>query len=222
MLVDHTQIFEDVVWLLNYDASHPIGIVRYKSSDMILRILHYALYISFSHTCSRASDHTYLRDNVNDPPKNGAIKTICNIVMNVVVSAAEAEIVYNYINDQADVPVLTFLIDLGHPQPTHQTPNLQHHCRGLLQRHPQAKNIKIHRHALLPAPGSRGPRKVQRLLDPKKIQPWQLPHQAPFLVPPPPNSVQFSSHRPVSQQSPTVSSARVYQVPCKCACMNTQ
>ena len=28
--------YEYVVWLLNYSASHPMAIIRYKASDMIL------------------------------------------------------------------------------------------------------------------------------------------------------------------------------------------
>ena len=47
----------------------------------------------------------------------------------------------------------------GSPKNSHQYPNLQHHCGGIIQRHSQAENIKIHRHTLLLAPvtGDSGP-----------------------------------------------------------------
>ena len=51
--------YEDVVWLLNYAAYHPMSIIRYKASDMVLQIHAYALYLSVSRGHSRVGGHHF-------------------------------------------------------------------------------------------------------------------------------------------------------------------
>ena len=48
---------------------------------------------------------------------NGPIHSNSRIMLNVIGSAAEAEIRAAYINGQEAVPIRTLLLELGHPQP---------------------------------------------------------------------------------------------------------
>ena len=84
---------------------------------MIFRIHDDASYLSVSRAHSRSGGHHYLSDNSDDPPKNGAINTICNIIGNAMGSVAEAKIGSTYINAQDVVNLQTCCIDMGHPQP---------------------------------------------------------------------------------------------------------
>ena len=111
------QTHEDVVWILNYLASHTIAIVCYKSSYMILRIHADVSYLSIKLFPIQDGGNHCLSDNSDSPPKNGSMNTIRKFMGNVMGSAAEGEIVFIYINDQYYVPVWTCLIKMGHPQP---------------------------------------------------------------------------------------------------------
>ena len=93
-----------------------MAIIRYKESDTICLIHAYASYLSVSCSCSQSGGHHYFSDNSDDPPKNGAINTIRKIMVNVMGSAAEAKIGSTYITSQDDVPLLTYLIKMRHPQ----------------------------------------------------------------------------------------------------------
>ena len=84
---------------------------------MIFRIHDDASYLSVSRARSWSGEHHYLSDNSDDPPKNGAINTICNIIGNVMGSVAEAEIGSTYINAQDVVNLQTCHMDMWHPQP---------------------------------------------------------------------------------------------------------
>ena len=52
--------YEDEVWLLNYAASHPMAIIRYKASDMILLIDAGASYLSVICVRIQAGGNTIL------------------------------------------------------------------------------------------------------------------------------------------------------------------
>jgi len=51
------------------------------------------------------------------PPDNGPIHVLCQIMRQVVSSAAEAELGALFLNAQALCPIQTALHELGHPQP---------------------------------------------------------------------------------------------------------
>ena len=51
------------------------------------------------------------------PPNNGAIHTTCNILKNVMASAAEAETAALFHNTQHGAMIRTILEEMGHPQP---------------------------------------------------------------------------------------------------------
>ena len=53
-----------------------------------------------------------------DPPFNGPIHVVIQIIKNVMASAAEAKTGAAFINGQEGCSLRTTLIELGHPQPT--------------------------------------------------------------------------------------------------------
>jgi hypothetical protein len=114
-----------VVKLLNYVATHPDATIRYRRSDMVLYLHSDASYLSVSKARSRAGGHFFLIDMPPDPTKpplkpptnNGPLHTTCQIMRNVLASAAEAEIGALFLNGQEALPIRVTLAELGHPQP---------------------------------------------------------------------------------------------------------
>ena len=120
-----TTTMGDIIWLLNYAATHPDATIHYHYSDMILYVASDASYLCKERTCSRAGGHFFLADRLveNDekPPtllkNNDAIHTLCQIIKTVISPEAEAEIGATFINSKENLPILTNLKELGHPQP---------------------------------------------------------------------------------------------------------
>ena len=108
---------EATVKLLNYAATHPDAVIRYKASKMIYRIHTDASYLSCPKARSRAGGYHYLSDDSDDPPLNAPILADVHILRNVMGSAAEAEVGGAYHNAQIGCPIRQTLIELGHPQP---------------------------------------------------------------------------------------------------------
>jgi hypothetical protein len=55
---------EAIVQLLNYSATHPVSTIRFRSSDMILRIHSNASYLTEAKARSRLGGHFYLVTNL--------------------------------------------------------------------------------------------------------------------------------------------------------------
>jgi hypothetical protein len=114
-----------VVQLLDYAATHPDATIRYHASDMVLYDHSDASYLSEPKARSRVGGHLFLSQRPTDPTKapinqprqNGPIHTVCQILRNVMASAAEAEVGALFVNAQDAVPIRNTLIELGHPQP---------------------------------------------------------------------------------------------------------
>jgi hypothetical protein len=114
-----------VIQLLNYAATHPDATIRYHASDMVLYDHSDASYLSEPQARSRAGGHFFLSQHPEDPTKaplhqprlNGPVHTVCQILRNVMASAAEAEVGAIFINAQDAIPIRNTLIELGHPQP---------------------------------------------------------------------------------------------------------
>ena len=117
-----------IVHLLNYCATHPDAQVRYHKSDMILWVESDASYLSVSKARSRAGGYFFLSSRPIDPtkapgpndpapPANGAIAVLCQIMREVVSSAAEAELAALFHNGKDACPMRITLEELGHPQP---------------------------------------------------------------------------------------------------------
>ena len=92
---------------------------------MILHIQNNASCLSEPHARSRAGGNYFLGDicpDMSKPPTtrprlNGTIHSISCIMSNVMGSSAKSEIGATYINIQEAVPIRTFLLELGQPQP---------------------------------------------------------------------------------------------------------
>ena len=58
-----------------------------------------------------------MSNNDENPPNNGAVLNISQIIKNVMSSAAEAELGALFLNAKTAVPVRKTLDEMGHPQP---------------------------------------------------------------------------------------------------------
>jgi hypothetical protein len=119
---------EALTQLLNYCATHPDATVRYVASDMVLHIESDASYLTATKARSRAAGYHYLSSrpanpdltpdpSAPSPPSNGAIDVMCQILREVVSSAAEAELAALFHNGKTACPLRICLTELGHPQP---------------------------------------------------------------------------------------------------------
>jgi hypothetical protein len=104
--------------LLDYLATHPDAKIRFQASYMILHIHSDASYLSVSNERSRLGGLFYL---VYNPPNqdnlNGSILDVASVIKNVVASAAESEVGACFQNAQAEAPLRTTLLELGHNKP---------------------------------------------------------------------------------------------------------
>jgi hypothetical protein len=66
---------------------------------------------------SRAGGHYFMSENSTNPPNNGAVLNVAQIIKAVMSSAAEAELGALFINAKTAVPMRKALEELGHPQP---------------------------------------------------------------------------------------------------------
>jgi hypothetical protein len=120
-----------IVHLLDYAATHPDAILRYKRSDMALHVHSNALYLSEPEVRSRAGGHHFLSSRPTNPTtkapsrqptNNASIHAECSVLRNAMASAAEAEIGALYINNQTAEVFRTTLIKMGHSIPIQQRP----------------------------------------------------------------------------------------------------
>ena len=103
--------------LLDYAASNPDAVVTYRKSDMVLALHSDASYLSETKARSRAGGHFFCSEDKEDPPNNGAVLAVSQIIKAVMSSAAEAELGALYINAREAVPMRHLLEELGHKQP---------------------------------------------------------------------------------------------------------
>jgi hypothetical protein len=110
---------EAIVHLLNYCATHPIATIRYRASDMILRIHSDASYLSEAKARSRLGGHFYLGDKSSNKPdrNNGAILTTSTIMRNVMPSAAEAKCGALFNNTKDGVALRNTLVEIRNLPP---------------------------------------------------------------------------------------------------------
>jgi hypothetical protein len=133
---------EKAHYFLDYAASHPDTVLTYKASDMVLSVHSDASYLSAPRARSRTGGHFYMSDDSAEPPNNGAVLSIAQILKNVMSSAADAEIGALFVNSRLAIPARTMLIEMGHPQPPTpmQTDNTT--ALGFVTKHLQPKQTK--------------------------------------------------------------------------------
>jgi hypothetical protein len=109
---------QDIDQLLDYCATHPIAILRFHGSDMLLKIHSDAGYLNESKARSRAGGHFSLGNNPeNTPLDNGPILTPTGILKHVASAASEAEYGGLFVNGKEGTIIRRTLHDMGHPQP---------------------------------------------------------------------------------------------------------
>jgi len=116
---------EALTQLLNYCATHPHAVIRYQASDMVLWTHSDASYLTAPKGRSRAAGYCFLSERPSKPPTatdepppdNGPVHVLCQIMKQVVASAAEAELGALFLNAQTICPFRIALEELGHPQP---------------------------------------------------------------------------------------------------------
>ena len=124
-----TTTIGDIVWLLNYAATHLDATLHYHASYMILHVSSHASYICEERARSRAGGHFLLAgrllNNGNKPhtlpTNNGTIHTLCQLIKTVMSSLAESEIGATFLHAKDALPIRTTLKEIGHPQPPNPT-----------------------------------------------------------------------------------------------------
>ncbi|GFH47516.1 hypothetical protein CTEN210_03991 [Chaetoceros tenuissimus] len=133
--------------LLDYVATYPDAVIRFKRSDMILYIHSDAAYLVLPKARSRIAGYYFLSNNVRDgedPPLNGAVLVECKKLDPVASSSAESETGGLYNNAQNGVPMRNDLEFLDHPQPDDGTPLVTDNAssHGLLTKLMKPKRAK--------------------------------------------------------------------------------
>ena len=106
--------------LMDYAATYPNTVVRYKPSDMVLNVDSDAAYLVAPKARSRIAGYYYLSSaptTTTPAHLNGAILVECKTLRHVVASAAEAETAGVFHNAHTAIPLRTILTALHHPQP---------------------------------------------------------------------------------------------------------
>ena len=111
--------------LLDYLATHPLSVIRYYASDMILCLVSDAAYLVLPNARSRcATLYTLTNKSTasSTPDPNGPLHVLCKTIKGVTASASEAETGGIFLGTQEACALIQTLIELGHPQPISGTP----------------------------------------------------------------------------------------------------
>ena len=102
--------------LLQYAATYPNSVIRFKASDMILHVDSDAAYLVLPNARSRIAGYYYFSD-IGATYHNAPFLILCKTLKHVVTSAAEAETGGLFLNAQEIISLRYILTALGHPQP---------------------------------------------------------------------------------------------------------
>ena len=103
--------------LLYYATTHPNAIITYRASAMVLTGHSDASYLSEAKSRIRAGGHFFITDEYVEPPNNGAVTTISQIIKTLMSSASEVELCALFINCREAVPARIMLEEMGHKHP---------------------------------------------------------------------------------------------------------
>jgi len=117
---------EALTQLLNYCATHPHAVIWYQASSMVLWTHSNASCLTAPKGGSCTAGYHFLSSRPTKPltatdkppPNNGPVHVLCQIMKQVVASAAEAELGALFLNAQDIYPFCIALVELGHLQPT--------------------------------------------------------------------------------------------------------
>jgi len=115
---------EALTQLLNYCATHPNAGICYHASDMVLWAHSNASYLSAPKGSSHTAGYYFLSScqhsapTASDPapPDNDPVHVLCQIMCQVLASAAEAKLGALFLNAQMACPMCIALDELGHLQ----------------------------------------------------------------------------------------------------------
>lgn len=111
---------QQLTQFLNYAASNPSAVLQYRASDMILSIESDCSYLSEPEARSRWAGYHFLAktntESTHTKP-NAPIHVPCQILKEIVSSAAKGELAAVFHNARDACPIRTCLEELGHPQP---------------------------------------------------------------------------------------------------------
>ena len=110
---------DKITQFMNYAATHPDATIRYRKSDMNLKVHSDASYLSESNARSRVGGLFFLGNNANSNNPhllNGPLLTVSAILKHVMASAAEAEVGGCFVNCREALPLRTALEEMGHKQ----------------------------------------------------------------------------------------------------------
>ena len=133
---------DKVKQFLDYVASHEEPVLTYSASEMVLAGHSDGSYLSERNARSRAGGHWFLSNNSADPPFNGAILNISQIIKAVMSSAAEAELGALFINAREAAYIRKILIEMGHPQPRTPLQTDNSTAEGVVNKNVQTKKLK--------------------------------------------------------------------------------
>ena len=105
---------------LNYAATHPDAVIRYRASAMQLTVESDCSYLSEPKARSRWAGFHFLGETNTESlitKPNGPIHIPCQIMKEIVSSAAEGELAAVFHNAKEACPIRTCLDELGHKQP---------------------------------------------------------------------------------------------------------
>ena len=108
---------EKTLYFLDYVATHPDAILTYNKSSMVLAVHSDTSYLSEPKSRSRAGGHFYMSNNEEEPPNNGPVHIVAQIIKNVMTSAVDAESGALYMNSRQAIPARQLLMEMGHDQP---------------------------------------------------------------------------------------------------------
>ncbi len=142
-------MLDKVKLFLDYTTTHPNAIVTYRASDMVLVGHSDVSYLSESKARSRAGGHFFMSSDKADPPNNGAVLTVAQIITNIMSSAAEAKLGALFINCREAIPTRHALLEMGHPQPptlmqTNNTTSLGVVTNSIASKRPKLMDMKLH------------------------------------------------------------------------------
>ena len=139
----------DLYQFLDYAATHPDAIITFHDIDMVLSGHSDVYCLSESKARSRVGSHFSLSKNSSEPPNNGAILTVNQIIKAVMSSAAEADLGALYINFREAIPARQILIAMVNPQPptkmqTDNTTSLRLVNNTIAPRRTKAMDMRFH------------------------------------------------------------------------------
>ena len=137
--------FAAVEYFLNYTASNPDDRIQYIASKMILQTVSDAAFLVCPKARSRLGGY-HFTGNKDRKLFNGPLLVLTKIIKNMMGSAAESEVGVLYMNAQADTPIRTRLIEMGHQQPATPLTTDNNTAEGILTgtiKHKRSKAIDM-------------------------------------------------------------------------------